>query len=87
MYRRGDLLPRLCKWKSTLESLIAHAASSPSAQKNLTGNANFMNCPHCNQPINIGQLIGKTKTEAKAAAARENGRKGGRPKKKATGSK
>ena len=42
-----------------------------------------MNCPHCNQPINIGQLIGKAKTEAKSAASRENGKKGGRPKKKA----
>lgn len=41
-----------------------------------------MNCPHCGKPINVGALIGSVSTPAKAAAARANGRKGGRPRKK-----
>ena len=41
-----------------------------------------MNCPHCGKEINVGALIGSVSTAAKAAAARENGKLGGRPKKK-----
>lgn len=41
-----------------------------------------MNCPHCGKPINVGKLIGSKSTPAKAAAARANGKKGGRPRKK-----
>jgi hypothetical protein len=41
-----------------------------------------MNCPHCKKLINVGALLGSVSTEAKAEAARANGAKGGRPKKK-----
>lgn len=40
-----------------------------------------MNCPHCNQPINIGKLLAAKQTAAKAAASKANGAKGGRPRK------
>lgn len=40
-----------------------------------------MNCPHCNQPINIGKLLAAKQTAAKAAASKTNGAKGGRPRK------
>lgn len=40
-----------------------------------------MNCPHCGKNINIGKLIGSRKSAAKSRAARENGKRGGRPKK------
>lgn len=40
-----------------------------------------MNCPHCGKEINVGALIGSVSTAAKAAAARENGKLGGRPRK------
>ena len=43
-----------------------------------------MNCPHCGKKINVGSLIGSQNSEAKKAAARENGKKGGRPKKNKT---
>lgn len=39
-----------------------------------------MNCPNCQTPLNIGALLATIHTPAKAAASRENGRKGGRPK-------
>jgi len=39
-----------------------------------------MNCPHCSKPINIGALLGAQTSEAKAAASRENAKKGGWPK-------
>lgn len=43
-----------------------------------------MKCPHCGHEINAASLMGSRKTKAKANAARENGKKGGRPKKKKT---
>jgi len=36
-------------------------------------------CPHCGKPINVGSLMGQITSEKKADAARENGKKGGRP--------
>ena len=48
-----------------------------------------MKCPHCGKNIFDYQLArhlaakgGRVKSEAKAAAARENAKKGGRPRKK-----
>jgi hypothetical protein len=41
-----------------------------------------MNCPHCGKRISRKQFaadLGRRKSEAKANAARENGKKGGRP--------
>jgi len=40
-------------------------------------------CPHCGHEheVNIGYIMGKKSTEAKKEAARENGKKGGRPRK------
>ncbi len=40
-------------------------------------------CPHCNKPIEVNpaSLLGKKSSERKAATSRENGKKGGRPKK------
>ncbi len=40
-----------------------------------------MNCPHCGKEFNVGLLLGKSKSDRKAEAARLNGRKGGRPRK------
>ena len=40
---------------------------------------NPMNCPNCNQPLNIGKLLGHIKSPARKAASRANGKKGGRP--------
>jgi hypothetical protein len=40
-----------------------------------------MNCPHCGREINAASLMGAVKSKAKTRAARENGKKGGRPKK------
>lgn len=47
-----------------------------------------MRCPHCGEEISddevakyLGQRGGKVKSEAKAKASRENGKKGGRPRK------
>lgn len=40
-----------------------------------------MKCPHCGKKINVGSLMGSQRTKAKSNAARENGKKGGRPKK------
>lgn len=39
----------------------------------------MISCPHCNQPINPGSLLGSYRSPAKAQAARINGRKGGNP--------
>ncbi|MDD5598674.1 MAG: hypothetical protein PHV82_12075 [Victivallaceae bacterium] len=41
-------------------------------------------CPKCNSEIevNLGRLAGSVTSEAKAKSSRENGKKGGRPKKK-----
>jgi len=36
-------------------------------------------CPHCNKPINIGQLLGSATSEAKTAAARANANKPPKP--------
>jgi hypothetical protein len=44
-----------------------------------------MNCPHCKKkitPSEAGQLLGCIVTKKKSDAARRNGKKGGRPKKK-----
>ena len=40
-----------------------------------------MNCPHCGHKINVGSLMGSQRSKAKAAAAKANGAKGGRPRK------
>ena len=40
-----------------------------------------MNCPNCGIEINPAKVMGAAKSEAKTLAARENGKKGGRPKK------
>jgi hypothetical protein len=45
-----------------------------------------MKCPHCGKPIDsvfakLGKRGGKSKSEAKSVAARENGKLGGRPQK------
>lgn len=42
-----------------------------------------MTCPHCGKPLTreqVAGMLGSIKSEAKAAAVRENGKKGGRPK-------
>ena len=36
-------------------------------------------CPHCNKPINIGQIIGSVTSEAKTAASRANASKPPKP--------
>lgn len=33
-----------------------------------------MNCPHCQNPVNIGELLSQIRSPAKALASRENGR-------------
>lgn len=38
-------------------------------------------CPHCGKSICAASLLGSKKSHAKSEAARENGKKGGRPKK------
>jgi benzoyl-CoA reductase/2-hydroxyglutaryl-CoA dehydratase subunit BcrC/BadD/HgdB len=39
-----------------------------------------MKCPHCNQQINIGKILGSLKSKKKAESSKMNGMKGGRPK-------
>jgi len=43
-----------------------------------------MKCPKCGSEINVGAMMGSVSSEAKREAARANGAKGGRPKKKKT---
>jgi hypothetical protein len=38
-----------------------------------------MKCPHCGGEINAASLLRSIKSEARAEASRENGKKGGRP--------
>lgn len=40
-----------------------------------------MKCPHCKRKINIGAILATVKSEAKRKASKENGKKGGRPRK------
>lgn len=42
----------------------------------------MITCPHCHLEINPAALLGSAKSAAKAKAARANGAKGGRPRKK-----
>jgi hypothetical protein len=39
-------------------------------------------CPHCGGEINPASLLGKISTDKKKKTSAENGKKGGRPKKK-----
>lgn len=40
-----------------------------------------MNCPHCQQSINIGKLIRAVPSKGRTLASIANGKKGGRPRK------
>lgn len=44
-----------------------------------------MKCPHCGGEINVGSLLGRVKSEAKAKASKENAKLGGWPKGKKRG--
>jgi len=44
-----------------------------------------MKCPHCGNEINIGSLLGRQTSKAKARAARKNAKLGGWPKGKKRG--
>jgi hypothetical protein len=39
-------------------------------------------CPHCGEVINPAKLLRSIPSEKRSATARENGKKGGRPRKK-----
>jgi hypothetical protein len=43
-----------------------------------------INCPHCGEAfeLNVGKLIREIPSELRSETSRENGKKGGRPKKK-----
>jgi hypothetical protein len=43
-----------------------------------------MKCPHCKRSLNVGALLGSIKSKAKSDASRQNGKLGGRPRKKPT---
>ena len=48
-----------------------------------------MKCPHCGKKIKVNPaaMLGAIKTEKKAESSKENGKKGGRPKKAAAENK
>lgn len=45
----------------------------------IPGKHTMTKCPYCKRKIDCASLLGSIKSEKKAAAARENGKKGGRP--------
>jgi len=50
-----------------------------------TMNTFTLTCPHCGKAnATAGHILGHSKTPAKGVAARENGKRGGRPKKTKT---
>lgn len=64
-------------YQAKAEATVVQALRSPSLGATIPG----VKCPHCKKEINIGRMLGKVKSDEKAAAARANGAKGGRPKK------
>lgn len=63
--------------KETPIEIMADGTMRPLTKKEVSDWQRRMN-PHAKA---LGKLGGKVKSEAKAAAARENGKKGGRPRK------